>query len=146
MKIQKKSFTLTDLENIAHELLPIITQARVIALYGPLGAGKTTLVRAIARSLDIHAPIISPTFTYLARYTSPTGILLYHFDFYRLTSAAYFHEAGFEEYIHDQQALIFIEWPEVIAHLLPAHTCHIHLAYTQKNTNRIIEIRAPKAP
>ncbi len=135
------SFGLGKIDEIVAQLEPLIKESRVIALYGPLGAGKTTLVRAIARALGIKEPITSPSFTYLTQYTDAQNQRIYHFDFYRLSSLNYFYEAGFDEFIHDKQALVFIEWPEMVEQILPQNTVHIFLSYVPKESNqRIIRV------
>ena len=133
-----KHFSLDELNTIAHVLLPIIKQARVVALHGPLGAGKTTLVQAIAQQLGVIEALTSPTFTYVSQYKLPENGLIYHFDLYRLSSINSFYEAGFDEMLEDQNALVCIEWPEVIAALLPSNTCHIYLSYNDTDLDKRI--------
>ncbi len=93
---------------------------RILALTGPLGAGKTTFVKGLVPpAFERH--VQSPTFTLLNPY--PT---LFHFDLYRLKNAADFLALGFDEYF--EQGLCVIEWPEKIASLLPPDTLHIDIA------------------
>jgi tRNA threonylcarbamoyladenosine biosynthesis protein TsaE len=92
-----------------------------IYLSGDLGAGKTTLVRALLRALGIQGPIKSPTFTlmepYVADLSATSGVIqnlslyCYHFDFYRFTDPREWLEAGFREHF-DADALCLVEWPE----------------------------------
>lgn len=89
----------------------------VIALNGPLGAGKTRLVQAVAQAVGIPKPdVTSPTFVLIQEYEGETSI--YHFDAYRLKDEDEFLELGAEEYY---QALgwCFIEWAEKVAEVLP---------------------------
>lgn len=95
-----------------------------VYLSGDLGAGKTTLVRALLRSLGIAGPIKSPTFTlmepYVAQMAQASGVIqnvslyCYHFDFYRFTDPREWLEAGFREHF-DDHALCLVEWPEKAA-------------------------------
>lgn len=91
---------------------------RIMTLEGPLGAGKTTLARALLQSYGISQPVTSPTFTYVNTYYDASGQVLYHFDLYRIQSLDAFCAAGFEEYLFDERARCLIEWPAVIAPLL----------------------------
>lgn len=89
-------------------------------LQGDLGAGKTTLVRAVLRALGYTARVRSPTYTLLEHYTLPLegGALdIYHFDLYRLAAAEEWLEAGFDEYL-DAPGVVLIEWPEMAGALL----------------------------
>jgi tRNA threonylcarbamoyladenosine biosynthesis protein TsaE len=120
---------LPELDAFAQKLIPLIMQARIVALIGPLGAGKTTLVRALARQMHIAGAIVSPTFTYMVTYQMPNGMLLHHFDLYRISSVQQFYEAGFNEYLNQPNSLVFIEWPEVIRDVLPDKTLTITFEY-----------------
>lgn len=139
MRFEKK-FSTGELGNVINKLLPTITHARVIALHGPLGAGKTTFVQAVARVLGIKEAITSPTFTYVSRYALPSAAhgkkWLYHFDLYRLMSQESFFQAGFDEMLLDEQGFVFIEWPEIIEAVLPAETCRIYLEHVVGNEEK----------
>jgi tRNA threonylcarbamoyladenosine biosynthesis protein TsaE len=91
----------------------------VIALVGPLGAGKTLFVRAVAEGLDIADSrlICSPTFVLMQEYTARLPI--YHFDTYRLTSPAQFAALGPEEYF-EGDGVCLVEWADRVTNLLPA--------------------------
>ena len=114
------TYSLADLNIIiTKHLLPIIQDGTILLLYGQLGAGKTTLVKALVRQLGIQADVSSPTFTYVNTYTSSTGSLtINHFDLYRLRLAEEFVVLGFDEFLTQKNSLIIIEWPEVIKELL----------------------------
>lgn len=96
----------------------------ILALSGDLGAGKTTFVQGLARGLNIHDPIQSPTFTLLNVYPG-----LYHFDLYRLKSASDFLGLGFDEYF-EKNGICAIEWPERIPSLLPSKTISVAFGYS----------------
>ncbi len=94
-------------------LAPILAPGMVVWLDGDLGAGKTTLVRAVLRSLDYAGPVKSPTYTLVEVYVI-SSIYWYHFDFYRFNDPEEFVDAGLGEYFRDD-AVFLVEWPEKAA-------------------------------
>jgi tRNA threonylcarbamoyladenosine biosynthesis protein TsaE len=115
-----------------------IQPGAILALFGTLGAGKTTFVKGLGAGLGIREPIQSPTFTYLNLYAS--SVPLYHFDLYRLKKASDFFSLGFEEYL-EMEGICAIEWPDIIAAHLPPRTISIHFSYD--GLERIAEISSP---
>ena len=95
---------------IEHARASIATRGLVIGLSGDLGAGKTSLVRAMLRALGVTGPVKSPTFALLEPYTV-SSLDFYHFDFYRFTDPQEFDAAGFRE-LFGPGAVCAIEWPE----------------------------------
>ena len=96
----------------------------VVALSGPLGAGKTTLARAAIGALTGRMEAPSPTFGLVETYDAP-GFTLWHFDLYRLEKAEEVWELGLEDALDG--GAVLIEWPERIAALLPPETLLIRL-------------------
>lgn len=122
-------------------LAEAIGSRRKIALYGELGAGKTTLVNAFCRYLGVHEPTSSPTFALINQYayTRPDGTagLVYHLDLYRLRSLAEAQDIGIDDLLDDPW-FCFIEWPQVIEPLLPADTVKIQLEILDKTQRRLL--------
>ncbi|HEY0031346.1 MAG TPA: tRNA (adenosine(37)-N6)-threonylcarbamoyltransferase complex ATPase subunit type 1 TsaE [Bacteroidia bacterium] len=113
--------TLTDLAELpelAKKMLKYFDGQKIIAFYGELGAGKTTLIKAICKELGVTDVMTSPTFSIVNEYRGPKGQKIYHFDFFRLQSVGEAYDMGYEEYFYSG-AYCFIEWPEKIAELLP---------------------------
>jgi len=110
----------------------------VLALFGELGAGKTTFVQGLALGLQIISPIQSPTFNYLNIYQGT--LPLHHFDLYRLRNSSDFLALGFEEYF-EKEGITVMEWSERILPLLPIKTLSITFSY--KNQGRIATIASP---
>ena len=114
----------------------------VIALYGDLGAGKTTLIRGIVEgigSID-QSSVCSPTFSFLNIYSGDQ--VVYHFDLYRLPEKEEFFKAGFDEYF-TAGGICCIEWAEKIASGLPADALSITISYLGEE-KRNIEITRRK--
>jgi len=86
----------------------------IIFLSGILGAGKTELIRGIAKGLGIETKITSPTFNIFRVYEFGKSGKLYHFDCYRLKKYADLVELGWEEILADPKAIVVLEWPECI--------------------------------
>ena len=109
----------------------------VVALYGDLGAGKTTFVRGLITGLQGQSSqeVCSPTFSLLNIYSSQP--LLYHFDLYRIPHAQEFVAAGFDEYFN-AGGICCIEWAEKIAPLLPERTISVTLRYLSENDRELV--------
>lgn len=130
------NFNLDQLETIVNDLYLLKNKCTVYTFSGPLGAGKTTLVKALLKSFGVTAPVTSPTFSYLNVYENSKGELLYHFDLYRLKTLQEFLEMGFDEYLYLENSWTFIEWPEIIVPLITHKACLISLDFGKSNDER----------
>jgi len=103
--------------------------ARIVALSGDLGAGKTTFVQTVAREFGVEDQVNSPTFVIEKIYECSEGpfVRLIHIDAYRLKSAHELEVLGWAEIASDKGDLILIEWPENVAGLIPADATRISL-------------------
>ena len=101
---------------------------RIFAIYGVLGAGKTTLVQSFCEHMGSEDTVKSPTFAIVNAYDSDAGPI-YHFDFYRIERLEEVYDLGYEEYFESGH-YCFIEWPEMIGDLLPAEAVTIQLDTT----------------
>ncbi|HEY2826658.1 MAG TPA: tRNA (adenosine(37)-N6)-threonylcarbamoyltransferase complex ATPase subunit type 1 TsaE [Pirellulales bacterium] len=124
---------------LAQSLAAALPDGAVIALIGPLGAGKTRLVQAVAHAAGVEPGIVaSPTFVLVHEYA---GLLpIYHFDAYRLKSETEFAALGPEEYF-SQRAWSFIEWADRVPNSLPPDRLEITIEPTSP-TARQFNIRA----
>ena len=111
--------SLESIHEAAREFIAAMGDNTVFALYGKMGAGKTTFVKALCEELGVTDVITSPTFAIVNEYRSDeTGELIYHFDFYRIKKLSEVYDMGYEDYFYSG-ALCFIEWPELVEELLP---------------------------
>ena len=111
--------SLESIHEAAREFIAAMGDNTVFALYGKMGAGKTTFVKALCEELGVSDVISSPTFAIVNEYRSDeTGELIYHFDFYRIKKLSEVYGMGYEDYFYSG-ALCFIEWPELVEELLP---------------------------
>ena len=124
-------------EALGERLIKCVPAGQVVALYGDLGAGKTALVRGMARGLEIRESVSSPTFTVVNEY--PDGdVPLFHFDLYRLKNAEELYDIGWEDYL-DRNGICVTEWSENVESALPADCIRIRLTRLN-DTDRRIEI------
>lgn len=144
MKQQTEIYGPEAVETVAQKLVQLVSTTTIMTFQGPIGAGKTTLIRAFLRQLGVADTIVSPTFTYLSCYRTAQGRMVYHFDLYRIRDAEQFESLGFCEYLFEPGALILIEWPVVIERLLPLNQCCILLDYAHDPEKRTITIFALK--
>lgn len=112
-------------ERLGRALAENLEPGTVVGLLGPLGAGKTRLVRSVAEALGVDsAAVASPTFVLIREYQGKTPI--YHFDVYRLRDDDEFQELGPDEYF-DSDGLSFVEWADRVESLLPPDRLDIRI-------------------
>ena len=127
-----------DLPFAGRRLLEHSAGSRIFAFYGSLGAGKTTIIKAICNLLGASDMTSSPSFTLVNEYRTPEGESLYHIDFYRIKNTEEVFDFGLEEYLYGG-SYCFMEWPELIEELLPAGTVKVRIN-VGKNEERILGI------
>lgn len=119
-----------------HRLARLLFPGAVVALAGPLGAGKTYLVRAIAEGLGIadSRAVSSPTFVLIQEYAARLPI--YHFDAYRLRTEAEFFDLGAHEYF-ESEGVCLVEWADRVPACLPTGHLRIAIDVTGETTRRM---------
>ena len=135
MKLTLKSEQETEKYGI--ELGRKVKPGTVIALTGDLGAGKTTLTKAIAKGLGVTETVTSPTFTVVKEYRSGR-LPLYHFDVYRIGDPEEMYELGYEEYFYGDGVCV-VEWADLIEELLPGDAVRIRIDYGASEGERVYE-------
>ena len=133
--------TLADLPAAAQRVRAAIAESgcRVVALEGEMGAGKTTLVRALAAAMGVADDVSSPTFALVNEYRDARDQPVYHFDFYRVDSLEEAEQMGAAEYL-DSGYLCLVEWPARVTVLLPVPRLEIRLD-VRPNEVREIHLR-----
>lgn len=122
----------------ARELLRQTGGKKIIAFYGPMGSGKTTIIKSICEILGATDIVTSPTFTLVNEYKTETGESLFHFDFYRIRKTEEVFDFGIEEYF-SSGSWCFMEWPELVEDILPEETVRIRITVTDDD-QRILHI------
>ena len=107
------------------------------AFYAPMGAGKTTFIKAICEELGVQDVITSPTFAIVNEYTDANGAPIYHFDFYRIKRQEELFDMGADEYFYSGN-LCFMEWPELVEDALPDDVVRIAIT-PQPDGTRLVE-------
>jgi tRNA threonylcarbamoyladenosine biosynthesis protein TsaE len=110
-------FTLDEISAVSKEILAQ-NPKKVILFYGEMGAGKTTLIKALAKSIGVNDATSSPTFSLVNEYHTDSDDFVYHFDVYRLKNESEAYDMGMEEYLYSGH-WCFIEWAEKIPTLIP---------------------------
>jgi tRNA threonylcarbamoyladenosine biosynthesis protein TsaE len=136
--------SLDELTALVPQLLTALGTCRKIALYGEMGAGKTTLVKAICQQLGVRENTASPTFSLVNQYSYPnvegTMSLFHHLDLYRLNSPQEAFDIGLDDLLHDPWYCV-IEWPQVAEHLFPSDMVRLEIEITGE-TMRLIRLKS----
>ena len=129
--------SLEQIREAAHRFVEAMGDNTVFALYGKMGAGKTTFIKAVCEELGVSDVITSPTFAIVNEYRSDTaGELIYHFDFYRIKKLEEVYDMGYEDYFYSG-ALCFIEWPELVEELLPGNTVKVTIEEVENGAREV---------
>lgn len=123
------------LPQIAGQLLDTFADERFFAFFGKMGVGKTTLIKAVCSRLGVTDNVCSPTFAIVNVYNTSNGSPVYHFDFYRMKSAAEAYDIGYEEYFYSNE-YCFTEWTEKVEELLPDH--YVRVDIVEQNGTRTL--------
>jgi len=122
----------------ARQLLKHSGGKKIFAFYGSMGAGKTTIIKAICEALNATDIISSPTFTLVNEYRTSGGEAIYHIDFYRIKKQDEVFDFGVEEYLSGD-SYCFMEWPELVEEILPGETIRVRIS-VDDHEQRILSI------
>ncbi len=139
-----KEITIKDLDKVANDLInkaqkTKTKEATILAFYGDLGTGKTTITQLVCKILGVKEKIISPTFVIMKRYAINNGKFknLIHIDAYRLEESKELLNLGWKEIISNKENLIVIEWPEKVKEIIPNNSITIILSHIDEQTRGI---------
>ncbi len=127
-----------DMEALGASMAERLGKIRLIYVHGPLGAGKTTLVRGMLRALGHVGAVKSPTFTLVEPYDL-RGLSIYHFDLYRLNDPEELEFLGMRDYLHGEGVCV-VEWAERAHGVLPPPDIDVMIQATEKG--RMVRITA----
>ena len=129
--------SLEHIHEAAREFIAAMGDNTVFALYGKMGACKTTFIKALCQELGVEDVVTSPTFAVINEYRSDiAGELIYHFDFYRIKKLEEVYDMGYEDYFYSG-ALCFIEWPELVEELLPGNTIKVTIEELEDGSRKL---------
>lgn len=132
MEKHYRAANLEELKAVALNILHDFSDYSMFKLEGTMGAGKTTLTRALCEAMHCEDEVSSPTFSIANEYSSPTHGTVYHFDLYRLESPDELHTIGIDYYF-DMGDFFIVEWPLKAGDLLP-EGCVIYIEVEDENT------------
>ena len=134
MEHQLITYSAEETMNLGQKFVALAKPGSTFCLAGDLGAGKTTLVRGIARALNIKSVVQSPTFNIMKVYFDGDRPLI-HIDAYRLADVN--TDIGLDEYIGYETGITVIEWPEFIKDLIPENAIEVNIRHAQDNMRNI---------
>lgn len=137
MKKQIRIQSESELPKLVEEFLTFANGIKKVILYGQIGAGKTTFIKAFCQKMQTDENANSPTYSLVNEYEYADG-LIYHWDLYRLKSTDEALDIGIEDYLYDDN-YCFIEWPELIETILPEEVVMMKFE-TQEDRSRIITL------
>ncbi|KIC92871.1 tRNA (adenosine(37)-N6)-threonylcarbamoyltransferase complex ATPase subunit type 1 TsaE [Flavihumibacter solisilvae] len=131
------TYSIEELPQVSKEIIKMLDDARVVALSGQMGAGKTTLIHAVCDALGVTSVVGSPTFSIINEYSTANGPV-YHIDCYRLRDEQEAIDAGVEDCLYSGE-WCFVEWPEKIPHIFPDETARLSITAIDEK-KRLIEL------
>jgi len=138
VRVELASSSAGETEGMAALLAGHLASGDVVTVAGELGSGKTTFVRGACRALGVTSPVTSPTFTIGHRYSGVVAVS--HLDLYRFTSVSQAEWGDLEPYFDD--AIVFVEWPEAGAAVLPPERVAVTLEHGGEDRRRISLVSA----
>ncbi len=133
------NYDINEIDKVSKIIIELIKQKNKVLFSGPIGSGKTTLIKNVMHNLGFNEHVSSPTFSIINEYALDYK-MIYHMDLYRIKKKDELYEIGFEEYLRNGN-LCLIEWPEIAIKMFEKDFIHIKLKEISK-TKRSIEIKS----
>ena len=139
--MQQSLFTydITEIDKVSKIIIELIKKKNKVLFSGPMGSGKTTLIKNVMHDLGYNEYVSSPTFSVINEYELANK-MIYHMDLYRIKKEDELYEIGLEEYLKNGN-LCLIEWPEIAIKMIDKDFIHIKIKEISK-TKRSIEIKS----
>lgn len=118
--------SLNELKTVATQFIQLTEGSKKFAIYGSMGVGKTTFIKAVCRELGADEVVNSPSFAIINEYHTISGLSIYHIDLYRIKNKEELFDLGYEDYFYSN-AYIFIEWPEKAGDILPDDILRVNI-------------------
>lgn len=131
--------SIDELSAVSDHLVSLRDKSNIIAFYGNMGAGKTTLIKNLCAKLGVQDEVNSPTFALVNEYQTETFDSVFHFDFYRIKSLEEVFDIGYEDYFYGGN-LCLLEWPELIDPLMPEHFIKVEITLGNTDDSRVIKV------
>jgi tRNA threonylcarbamoyladenosine biosynthesis protein TsaE len=125
------------LSKVSDLLISWRDKSNIIAFYGNMGAGKTTLVKNLCAKMGVQDEVNSPTFALVNEYQTESFDSIFHFDFYRIKSLEEVFDIGYEDYFYGG-SLCLLEWPELIDPIMPEHFIKVEIALGDTDDSRVV--------
>ena len=133
------NYDINEIDKVSKIIIELIKKKNKVLFSGPIGSGKTTLIKNVMHNLGFNEHVSSPTFSIINEYALGYK-MIYHMDLYRIKKKDELYEIGFEEYLRNGN-LCLIEWPEIAIKMIEKDFIHIKLKEISK-TKRSIEIKS----
>ena len=137
-----KSINISSLPTVAEEIIKQAEGYKIWLFEGEMGAGKTTLIKAVCKAMGVEDLVSSPTFSLVNEYEAGEEII-YHFDFYRIKNEEEAMDIGIEEYFYSG-SYCFLEWPSKIISLVPEKFLRIFITVNEDDTRTIQLVKHEK--
>lgn len=139
--MQEVTFEINNIEElskVSELLIDWRDYSNIVAFYGNMGAGKTTLIKNLCAKLGVQDEVNSPTFALVNEYQTENLDSVFHFDFYRIKSLEEVFDIGYEDYFYGGN-LCLLEWPELIDPLMPEHFIKVEITLGDTDISRKIK-------